>query len=412
MKLFDELKWRGLVDNITSEELIDKINEGGLTFYIGVDPTADSLHIGHYSSVIAMTKRLLDAGHHPIIIAGGGTGLIGDPKPNLERPMISKEAVLKNIEGIKKQLDKILGTDIKIINNADWLLQMNAIDFLRDYGKHFNINYMLSKDTVKRRLELGITYTEFSYMILQSIDFLKLYEKYGVTLQIGGQDQWGNITSGLELIRKIHGIDTKCYGMTMPLITRADGTKFGKSESGKSVWLDATKTSPYEMYQFFVNTEDSKVIEYLKKLTFLNPTQIDELERSLKEHPEQRLAQKALAESIITFVHSKEDYEEAVKITEALFNNEIKKLNDKQIAEAFQDFDIKKIEIGESLVDLLIRLGASQSKREAREFITNGAITINGEKYTDVLTTINDDMFIYNYLIIKRGKKNYYIASK
>lgn len=412
MKLFDELKWRGLVDNITSEELIDKINEGGLTFYIGVDPTADSLHIGHYSSVIAMTKRLLDAGHHPIIIAGGGTGLIGDPKPNLERPMISKEAVLKNIEGIKKQLDKILGTDIKIINNADWLLQMNAIDFLRDYGKHFNINYMLSKDTVKRRLELGITYTEFSYMILQSIDFLKLYEKYGVTLQIGGQDQWGNITSGLELIRKIHGIDTKCYGMTMPLITRADGTKFGKSESGKSVWLDATKTSPYEMYQFFVNIEDSKVIEYLKKLTFLNPTQIDELERSLKEHPEQRLAQKALAESIITFVHSKEDYEEAVKITEALFNNEIKKLNAKQIAEAFQDFDIKKIEIGESLVDLLIRLGASQSKREAREFITNGAITINGEKYTDVLTTINDDMFIYNYLIIKRGKKNYYIASK
>lgn len=412
MKLFDELKWRGLVDNITSEELIDKINEGGLTFYIGVDPTADSLHIGHYSSVIAMTKRLLDAGHHPIIIAGGGTGLIGDPKPNLERPMISKEAVLKNIEGIKKQLDKILGTDIKIINNADWLLQMNAIDFLRDYGKHFNINYMLSKDTVKRRLDLGITYTEFSYMILQSIDFLKLYEKYGVTLQIGGQDQWGNITSGLELIRKIHGIDTKCYGMTMPLITRADGTKFGKSESGKSVWLDATKTSPYEMYQFFVNTEDSKVIEYLKKLTFLNPTQIDELERSLKEHPEQRLAQKALAESIITFVHSKEDYEEAVKITEALFNNEIKKLNAKQIAEAFQDFDIKKIEIGESLVDLLIRLGASQSKREAREFITNGAITINGEKYTDVLTTINDDMFIYNYLIIKRGKKNYYIASK
>lgn len=412
MKLFDELKWRGLVDNITSEELIDKINEGGLTFYIGVDPTADSLHIGHYSSVIAMTKRLLDAGHHPIIIAGGGTGLIGDPKPNLERPMISKEAVLKNIEGIKKQLDKILGTDIKIINNADWLLQMNAIDFLRDYGKHFNINYMLSKDTVKRRLELGITYTEFSYMILQSIDFLKLYEKYGVTLQIGGQDQWGNITSGLELIRKIHGIDTKCYGMTMPLITRADGTKFGKSESGKSVWLDATKTSPYEMYQFFVNTEDSKVIEYLKKLTFLNPTQIDELERSLKEHPEQRLAQKALAESIITFVHSKEDYEEAIKITEALFNNEIKKLNAKQIAEAFQDFDIKKIEIGESLVDLLIRLGASQSKREAREFITNGAIIINGEKYTDVLTTINDDMFIYNYLIIKRGKKNYYIASK
>lgn len=412
MKLFDELKWRGLIDNITSEEVIDKINEGGLTFYIGVDPTADSLHIGHYSSVIAMTKRLLDNGHHPIIIAGGGTGLIGDPKPNVERPMISKEAVLKNIEGIQKQLNKILGTNIKIINNAEWLLSMDAIDYLRDYGKHFNINYMLSKDTVKRRLDLGITYTEFSYMILQSIDFLKLYENYGVTMQIGGQDQWGNITSGLELIRKIHGIDVKCYGLTMPLITKSDGTKFGKSESGKSVWLDKNKTSPYEMYQFFINTEDSKVIEYLKKLTFLSVEEIKELETSVKEQPEERLAQKKLAESIITFVHGKEDYNDAVKITEALFNNEIKKLNAKQIKEAFKGFDVKKAETNEPLVELLIKLGASQSKREAREFIINGAITINGEKYTDVNTFINDDMFIENYLVIKRGKKNYYIASK
>ena len=413
MKLFEELKWRGLIDNITSDDLIEKINNGGLTFYIGVDPTADSLHIGHYSSVIAMTKRLMEAGHHPIIIAGGGTGLIGDPKPNLERPMISKEAVLHNIDGIKKQLDKILGSDIKIINNASWLLEMNAIDFLRDYGKHFNINYMLSKDTVKRRLDLGITYTEFSYMILQSIDFLKLYENYGVTMQIGGQDQWGNITSGLELIRKIHGVDVDCYGLTMPLITRADGTKFGKSESGKSIWLDINKTSAYEMYQFFINTEDSKVIEYLKKLTFLSIEEINELETCVKEHPEQREAQKKLAEAIICFVHGKEAYEEALKITDALFKNEIKNLNAKQIKTAFENFDIKKVDNNINVVDLVIYVGAASSKREAREFITNGAVTINGEKITDIAFNVNDNMFIEDvYLVIKRGKKNYYIASK
>ena len=413
MKLFDELKWRGLVDNITSEELIDKINEGGLTFYIGVDPTADSLHIGHYSSVIAMTKRLLDAGHHPIIIAGGGTGLIGDPKPNLERPMISKEAVLKNIEGIKKQLDKILGTDIKIINNADWLLQMNAIDFLRDYGKHFNINYMLSKDTVKRRLDLGITYTEFSYMILQSIDFLKLYEKYGVTLQIGGQDQWGNITSGLELIRKIHGIDTKCYGMTMPLITRADGTKFGKSESGKSVWLDASKTSPYEMYQFFINTEDSKVIEYLKKLTFLSKEEIEEIEAKHNEHPELREAHKILAREIITDLHGKEEYEKAVRISEALFKGNFSDLSNEELGEAFKGNEVKEIELNKNILDVLVEMNVATSKRQAREFVSGNSIEIKGEKVKDLDKIVTEQDLINNtFLIIKRGKKNYYVAKR
>ena len=215
MTTFEDLKWRGLINDMTSPDIEEAINKGGLKFYIGVDPTGDSLHIGHYCTVIATAKRLMDAGHIPILIAGGGTGLIGDPKPNVERPMISKKAVKHNIECIQKQLSKILKGNIQIINNADWLLSMNAIDFLRDYGKHFNINYMLAKDTVKRRLDIGITYTEFSYMILQSIDFLKLYENYGVTMQVGGQDQWGNITSGLELIRKIHGPEVKCYGFTV-----------------------------------------------------------------------------------------------------------------------------------------------------------------------------------------------------
>ena len=261
MTTFEDLKWRGLINDVTSPDVEEAINKGGLKFYIGVDPTGDSMHIGHYCTVIAIAKRLMDAGHTPILIAGGGTGLIGDPKPNVERPMISKEAVEHNIDRIKKQISTLLGREITIVNNADWLCEMNAIDFLRDYGKHFNINYMLAKDTVKRRLDIGITYTEFSYMILQSIDFLKLYENYGVTMQVGGQDQWGNITSGLELIRKIHGPEVKCYGFTVPLITRADGTKFGKSESGEALWLDINKTSSYAFYQYLINTEDSKVIE-------------------------------------------------------------------------------------------------------------------------------------------------------
>jgi len=412
MTFFEELKWRGLIDNITSPDLEEKLNKGGITFYIGIDPTADSLHIGHYSSAIAMTKRLLDNGHKPIIIAGGGTGLIGDPKPNVERPMISKEAVLKNIEGIKMQIDKILGTDVKIVNNADWLLEISAIDFLRDYGKYFNINYMLNKDTVKRRLDIGITYTEFSYMLLQSIDFLKLYENYGVTMQIGGQDQWGNITSGIELIRKIHGIETECYGMTMPLITKADGTKFGKSESGKSIWLDKNKTSPYEMYQFFLNVEDSQVIKYLKMLTFLSKEEIDALEQSLNDNPEQRLAQKRLAEAIITFIHGKKEYEEAIKITDALFKNDIKSLNKKQIEEAFKDFEIKKTQ-KENIVDFIIELGIASSKRQAKELIEGNAISINGTKYTNTEEKITGNMYIEDeYIIVKKGKKNYYIAKK
>ncbi len=411
MTLFEDLKWRGLINDVTSPDVEDAINKGGLKFYVGVDPTGDSMHIGHYCTVIAITKRLMDAGHIPILIAGGGTGLIGDPKPNVERPMISKEAVKHNIECISKQINKILGTNIKVVNNALWLCEMNAIDFLRDYGKYFNINYMLAKDTVKRRLDIGITYTEFSYMILQSIDFLKLYETYDVTLQVGGQDQWGNITSGLELIRKVHGSDVKCYGFTVPLITRADGTKFGKSESGKSLWLDINKTSSYEFYQYLINTEDSKVIEYLKKLTFLSQEEIIELEKSLNEHPEERLAQKTLAKEIITFIHGEDEYKKALNISESLFSDKIWNLSSKEILNSITDVPTFEIKENILLVDLLVNEKIVNSKREAREMITNGAISINNAKCMSLEKIINkDDAINHEVLLIKKGKKNYYLG--
>lgn len=411
MTVFEDLKWRGLVNDVTSQEVEDVINKGGLKFYIGVDPTGDSMHIGHYCTVIAIAKRLMDAGHTPILIAGGGTGLIGDPKPNVERPMISKEKVKNNIDCIKKQISKLLGKEITIVNNADWLCDMNAIDFLRDYGKHFNINYMLAKDTVKRRLDIGITYTEFSYMILQSIDFLKMYEKYGVTLQVGGQDQWGNITAGLELIRKIHGVDVKCYGFTVPLITRADGTKFGKSESGEALWLDINKTSSYAFYQYLINTEDSKVIDYLKKLTFLSKEDIDKLKISLNEHPEEREAQKALAREIITFLHGEEEYNKALNISESLFSDKIWNLSSEEIISSIKDVPRFDVEDNTNLIDLLVNEKIVSSKREAREMIAGNAISINGKKETNLEKVITkSDAIEGKVLLIKKGKKNYFLG--
>ena len=411
MTVFEDLKWRGLVNDVTSPDVEDAINKGGLKFYIGVDPTGDSMHIGHYCTVIAIAKRLMDAGHTPILIAGGGTGLIGDPKPNVERPMISKEKVKNNIDCIKKQISKLLGKEITIVNNADWLCDMNAIDFLRDYGKHFNINYMLAKDTVKRRLNIGITYTEFSYMILQSIDFLKMYEKYGVTLQVGGQDQWGNITAGLELIRKIHGVDVKCYGFTVPLITRADGTKFGKSESGEALWLDINKTSSYAFYQYLINTEDSKVIDYLKKLTFLSKEDIDKLEINLNEHPEEREAQKALAREIITFLHGEEEYNKALNISESLFSDKIWNLSSEEIISSIKDVPRFEVEDNTNLIDLLVSEKIVSSKREAREMITGNAISINGKKEINLEKVITkNDAIEGKVLLIKKGKKNYFLG--
>ena len=330
MKLFEDLKWRGLIQDISSPELERLLNEEKLTFYIGTDPTADSMHIGHYSSFL-ISKRLAKYGHHPILLVGGATGLIGDPKPTSERPMITKEEVEKNFKGLKSQAERIFG--FEVVNNFDWTKDINVIDFLRDYGKYFNINYMLAKDKVKSRLETGITYAEFSYMILQALDFLWLYENRGVTLQVAGSDQWGNITSGIELVRK--KIDKEVYGMVMPLVTDSNGVKFGKTE-GNALWLDKNKTSSYELYQYLINLEDSMIIDYLKKLTFLEKEEIESIEKSHLENPHLREAHKALAREVITDLHGEEEYLSALKISECLFSGKINELTENELESAFK----------------------------------------------------------------------------
>ncbi len=404
MKLYDELVWRGLIQDISSQDLIDKLNEGGLTFYIGTDPTADSMHIGHYSSFL-ISKRLAKAGHHPILLVGGATGLIGDPKPDAERPMITKEEVEKNFKGLKKQAEELFG--FEVVNNWDWTKDINVIDFLRDYGKYFNVNYMLAKDKVKSRMESGITFAEFSYMILQALDFLYLYENRGVTLQVAGSDQWGNITSGIELIRK--KLDKEAYGMVMPLVTDSTGKKFGKTE-GNALWLDKNKTSSYEMYQYLINLEDSMIIEYLKKLTFLSKDEIEKIEKEHNECPEKRIAHQALAREIITDLHGKEEYEKAVKMSEALFSGNVKDLTVKDIDLLFKDAEKKELNEEMNLVDLLVNLSICSSKREAREFVTGGTISINGDKVTDLEKVLSKkDAIEGKYIILRRGKKKYFL---
>lgn len=409
MKLFDELKYRGLINDVTSPQLEEKLNNGGLTFYIGTDPTGDSLHIGHYSSLLC-AKRLKEHGHHPIMLVGGATGFIGDPKASGERNMLTKEVLEHNYQCLSKQIEALFG--FEMVNNLDWTKDISVIDFLRDYGKYFNVNYMINKETVKRRLDVGISYTEFSYMILQALDFLHLYEDKGCTLQLGGQDQWGNITSGLELIRKKHGADVECYGLTMPLITKADGTKFGKSESG-TVWLDKHKTSAYEMYQFLVNSEDEKVIDYLKKLTFLSKEEIDALEEKVKTEPHFREAQKTLAKEVVTFLHGEEEYNKALKITNALFKGNIKELDAGELQDALKGFEAAEIADELTLTDTLVQAGIASSKREAREWINQGSIQINGDKVKDVEFIVSSKNAISKgRTLIKKGKRNYFVISQ
>lgn len=402
MGIYEELEWRGLIKDVSDPSLREKINKGGMTFYIGTDPTGDSLHIGHFSSFL-ISKRLADAGHHPILLVGGGTGLIGDPKPDSERPMITYEQVNHNFKCLKEQAERLFG--FEVVNNYDWLKDISFIDFLRDYGKFFNINYMLQKDIIARRLDEGITYTEFSYMIMQAMDFWYLNKHKNVELQVAGQDQWGNITAGIELIRRKEGKES--YGFTMPLLTKSDGTKFGKT-NGKAIWLDINKTSAYEMYQFFINSEDSKVIDYLKFLTFLSKEEIEELERKNQEAPHLREAHQALAREVITFIHGAEAYEEAVKISKALFSGDIKGLTAKEIEMGFGDLPSISLEDNLSLVDALISVGLAKSKRESREFISNGAVSINGDKCQDVELVLNKNIAIEGkFIVIRRGKKLY-----
>ena len=407
MTLYEDLKWRGLVQDISDEGLIDKLNNDSLTFYIGTDPTADSMHIGHYSSFL-ISKRLAKYGHKPLLLVGGATGLIGDPKPTAERPMISKEEVEHNFKGLKKQAEEIFG--FEVVNNYDWIKNINIIDFLRDYGKYFNINYMLAKDKVKSRLESGITYAEFSYMILQALDFMYLFENRNCVLQVAGSDQWGNITSGIELVRKKLGKEV--YGMVMPLVTDSNGVKFGKTE-GNALWLDKNKTSSYELYQYLINLEDSMIIEYLKKLTFLSKEEIEELEIKHNEAPHLREAHKRLAKEIIIDLHGEECYLKAVRMSEALFTGEFKDFTKEEIEEIFNGYKKIDVSVDTNIVDLLIDMGIASSKREAREFVSGNAVSINGEKNNNLEYVISEKDFLFNeYIIIKRGKKNYYIGKR
>ena len=407
MTLYEELKWRGLIKDVAGEDLEKILNGKPITFYWGTDPTADSLHLGHYSSLVT-AKRLAKAGHHPILLVGGATGLIGDPRPTAEREIISKEQLNKNLEGIKKQVSDIFDGKAEVVNNYDWFKGYEFTDFLRDVGKYININYMLDKDIIRRRLETGITFAEFAYTLIQGYDFLWLYQNKNCVLQAEGSDQWGNITTGIDLIRKKLG--KEAYGFTMPLVLDKYGRKFGKSE-GNALWLDRNKTSSYELYQYLINVDDEMVISYLKIFTFLSVEEINELEKSNKENPHLREAHKALAREIITDLHGSEAYKEAVKISQSLFSGDIKDLTSEEIEMAFKGLDKIVIENDMNIVDFLVNTGVCSSKRESREFVNNNSISINGEKINDLEFIISKGIAIDNkYVVVRRGKKKYFIA--
>ncbi len=407
MTLFEELQWRGLIKDVAGEDIADKLNNEKITFYWGTDPTADSLHLGHYSSLVT-AKRLARAGHHPILLCGGATGLIGDPRPTAEREIISKEKLNENLEGIKAQVLKIFDGKAEVVNNYDWFRGYEFTDVLRDVGKYINVNYMLDKDIIRRRLDSGITFAEFAYMLIQGYDFLWLYQNKNCIMQVEGSDQWGNITTGLDLIKKKLGEDA--YAFTMPLILDKFGNKFGKSE-GNALWLDESKTSSYELYQYLINVDDEMVIHYLKVFTFLTKEEIEELEKKNNENPHLREAHKALAREIITDLHGEQSYLDAVKISESLFSGDVKSFTEKDINDAFKGLEPFKITEDTLLIDVLVSGGVCSSKREAREFVTNGSISLNGEKVSDLDMMITKESCLYNkYVIIRRGKKKYYIG--
>lgn len=419
LSIIEELEWRGAINQQTDADGLKKLTEKkAIGLYCGVDPTGDSMHIGHLIPFMVL-KRFQLAGHKPVVLIGGATGSIGDPSGRTsERSLQTMETVNENARKLAAQFDKLFlkgdvaNSGFRIVNNYDWLSQISLLDFLRDYGKHFNINTMLAKDIVASRLEVGISFTEFSYQILQSIDFAYLHQYHDVQLQIGGADQWGNITSGLDYIRRTQGHEEEVYGLTIPLMLKSDGTKFGKTAGG-AVWLDPEKTTPYEFYQFWLNQTDEDVVKFLKYFTFLSKEEIDELAQSVKNEPHLRLAQKRLAEEITTFVHGEAELREAIQITEALFSGEVQNLSVKQIEEGFKNmpqFTAKKS--AENLAVWLVETGIVDSRRQSREFIANGAITLNGIKITDVDYEVSvADAIGEKYVIVRRGKKNYYLVT-
>ena len=414
MDILEDLKWRGAINQETDEEgLRELLNEKKVSLYCGTDPTGDSLHIGHLIPFI-MLKRFEMAGHHPYILVGGGTGSIGDPSGRkTERQLQTKEQVEHNVQALTEQVTRLFGGSghVTFVNNFDWLSQFNLLDFLRDYGKEFNVNTMIRKDVVASRLENGISFTEFTYQILQSIDFLTLYRDHDVQLQIGGSDQWGNITAGIDLIHKKEGQDAKVFGLTIPLMLKADGTKFGKTAGG-AVWLDPKKTSPYEFYQFWLNQDDRDVVKYLKYFTFLSHDEIDALAEKVKTQPEKREAQRALAREVTTFVHGEEAMHEAEKISEILFSGDIKELTAEQVEQVFGK--MPSVEVSrekQNLVIWLVDNGIEPSRRQAREDVKNGAIRVNGERIQDLDYELDPTAaFDGKYVVIRRGKKKYFLA--
>lgn len=413
MNIIDELEWRDAINQQTDAEGLRELTEQkSISLYCGVDPTGDSMHIGHLIPFMVL-KRFQMAGHRPVILIGGATGTIGDPSGRTdERTLQSMEQVQANVEALTAQMKKLFVTEgdnqIRLVNNYDWTHKINVIEFLRDYGKNFSINTMLAKDVVASRLESGISFTEFSYQILQSLDYLHLYQHEDVQLQVGGSDQWGNITSGLDLIRKKEGAEAKAFGLTIPLMLKSDGTKFGKTAGG-AIWLDPNKTTPFEFYQFWANSDDRDVVKYLKYFTFLSKERIEELAEKVQTEPHKREAQKALAEEMTRFVHGEEMLEQAKRITAALFSGDIKSLTADEIEQGFKEMPTYEASReSKNIVEWLVELGIEPSKRQAREDITKGAISMNGERVTDLELEVTAEQAIGGrFIIIRKGKKNY-----
>lgn len=408
MTLYEDLKWRGLVKDVAGEESeLQKVLDGKpFTFYWGTDPTADSLHIGHYSS-LCMARRLANAGHRPILLCGGATGRIGDPRPTAEREIISEDSVIKNISGIRNQIKSLVST-AELVDNYDWWKDRTFLDTLRDIGKYISLNYMLDKDIIRRRLETGITFAEFSYMLLQGFDFVHLFDEKNCIMQVAGSDQWGNITTGVDLIKKM--LNKTAYAFTMPLILDATGKKFGKSE-GNALWLNKDKTSPYEIYQYLINSDDSKVLEYLKVFTFLSKEKIETVYEEHLGAPEKRIAQKTLAYEVIKDIHGKEEADNAVQVSEKLFAGDFKGLSVSDILTGMKGVPSFKYSEELPLIDILVNNNMASSKREAREFINNNAVSINGEVVNDEKKLVTKDMALEGKVIIfRRGKKKYFLA--
>lgn len=407
MKLYEELKWRGLIKDEAGDDLENKLNNDKVTFYWGTDPSADSLHIGHYSSLLTV-KRLAQRGHHPILLIGGATGMIGDPRPTSEREILPKEVIEENTRKIKMQVEEIFDGNVEVVNNYEWTKDISILDFLRDIGKYVNVNYMINKDIIKRRLETGITFTEFTYTLLQGFDFMHLYETKNCIMQVEGSDQWGNITTGVDLINKI--LNKKAYAFTMPLILDANGNKFGKSE-GNALWLDKNKTSSYEIYQYLINSSDEKVEEYLKVYTFLSKEEIEKLMADHLKAPEKRLAQKTLAFNFIKDLRGDIEAKRAEQISEILFQGRINDLTKEEIKIVFKNVPVFETKENTNIVDMLVGGKIASSKREAREFVSAGSITINEKKIDDLTFTIKKDLAIdEEVLVVRRGKKKYFIG--